>query len=273
MKTKKNFHITVGLLGMLVFGLMLIACTNEEDLAFQPSSQTDGFRIEAVSQDMLIQQVTTRTAIAKDDAEKKINQLYLFFFGPDGNYLKADEGTELFKGYMAPGQSVTAVNIPTEAFTGVNATAASQATVYALANVALEVISDNDGDGFPDNFPSEGKEGKTPKQLFDEFLYDPINYSSYSRDDITKLPEEGMPMVGKTTSTVNLTSKGTLTLQLKALMARIDVNISVKADHSDATGRLPRLQMAEWGVYNMPTAIPLTEPSTGLSTLNGKKGT
>ena len=271
MKTKKNFNITVGLLGMLVFGLMLTACTNEEDSAFQPVSQTDGFRIEAVSQNMLIQQVTTRSAIAKDDAEKKINQLYLFFFGPDGNYLQANEGTDLFKGYMAPGQSVTAVNIPTEAFTGENATAASHATVYALANVALEVISDNDGDGFPDNFPSEGKEGKTPKQLFDEFLYDPINYSSYSRDDITKLPEEGMPMVGKTTSTVNLTSKGTLTLQLKALMARIDVNISVKADHSDATGRLPRLQMAEWGVYNMPTAIPLIEPSTGLSTLNGKK--
>lgn len=271
MKTKKNFNITVGLLGMLVFGLMLTACTNEEDSAFQPVSQTDGFRIEAVSQNMLIQQVTTRSTIAKDDAEKKINQLYLFFFGPDGYYLQADEGSDLFKGYMAPGQSVTAVNIPTEAFTGENATAASQATVYALANVALEVISDNDGDGFPDNFPSEGKEGKTPKQLFDEFLYDPINYSSYSRDDITKLPEGGMPMVGKTTNTVNLTSKGTLTLQLKALMARIDVNISVKADHSNATGRLPRLQMAEWGVYNMPTAIPLTEPSTGLSTLNGEK--
>lgn len=271
MKMKKNCNIAVGLLGMLVFGLMLTACTQDEDFAFQPVSQTDGFRIEAVSQNMLIQQVTTRSAIAKDDAEKKINQLYLFFFGPDGNYLQADEGTGLFKGYMAPGQSVTAVNIPTEAFTGENETAASQATVYALANVAPEVISDNDGDGFPDNFPSGWKDGKSPKQLFDEYLYDPINYSSYSRDDITKLPEGGMPMVGKTTSTVNLTSKGTLTLQLKALMARIDVNISVKADHSDATGRLPRLQMAEWGVYNMPTAIPLTEPASGLSTLNGKK--
>lgn len=269
MKTKKKFNITVSLLGMLVFGLMLTACTNEDDL--QSTISTEGFRIEAVSQNMLIQQVATRTTIAKDDEEKKINQLYLFFFGPDGYYLQADGGSDLFKGYMAPGQSVTAVNIPTEAFTGENATAASQATVYALANVALEVISDNDGDGFPDNFPSEGKEGKTPKQLFDEFLYAPINYSSYSRDDITKLPEEGMPMVGKTTNTVNLTTKGTLTLQLKALMARIDVNISVKADHSDATGRLPRLQMAEWGVYNMPTAIPLTEPSTGVSTLNGKK--
>ncbi len=271
MKMKKNFNITICLLGVLVFGVILGACTQGEDFPLQTDSQTDGFRIEAVSQNMLIQQVTTRSAIAKDDAEKKINQLYLFFFGSDGNYLQADEGTDLFKGFMAPGQSVTAVNIPTEAFTGENATAASNAMVYALANVAQEVVSDNDGDGFPDNFPFGGKDGKTPKQLFDEFLYAPINYTSYSRDDITKLPEGGMPMVGKTTNTVNLTSKGTLTLQLKALMARIDLNICVKADHSNATGRLPRLQMAEWGVYNMPTAIPLTEPSTGLSTLNGKK--
>lgn len=271
MKMKKNFNITICLLGVLVFGVILGACTQGEDFPLQTDSQTDGFRIEAVSQNMLIQQVTTRSAIAKDDAEKKINQLYLFFFGSDGNYLQADEGTDLFKGFMAPGQSVTAVNIPTEAFTGENATAASNAMVYALANVAQEVVSDNDGDGFPDNFPFGGKDGKTPKQLFDEFLYAPINYTSYSRDDITKLPEGGMPMVGKTTNTVNLTSKGTLTLQLKALMARIDLNICVKADHSNATGRLPRLQMAEWGVYNIPTAIPLTEPSTGLSTLNGKK--
>lgn len=268
-KMKRNFYITVWMVCMLVFGLMLTACTYEDD--FQSTNPTEGFRIEAISQNMLMQQVATRTAIAKDDEEKKINQLYLFFFSPDGNYLMADDEKGMFKGYMAPGQSVTAVNIPTEAFTGENATAASQATVYALANVAPEVISDSDGDGYPDNFPLGGKDGKTPKQLFDEFLYDPVNYNSYSRDDITKLPDEGMPMVGKTTNPVNLTAKGTLTIQLKALMARIDMNISVKADHSDATGRLPRLQMAEWGVYNMPTAIPLNEPSTGLSTLSGKK--
>lgn len=266
---KQNFYIIVRIACILVFLEGFTACTNEDD--FQSTISIEGFRIEAVSQNMLIQQVTTRTAISKEDDEKKINQLYLFFFGPDGNYLKADDEKGMFKGYMAPGQSVTAVNIPTEAFTGENATAASQATVYALANVASEVVSDADNDGFPDNFPLEGKDGKTPKQLFDDFLYDPVNYNSYSRDDITKLPDEGMPMVGKTVTTVNLTSKGTLTLQLKALMARIDVNISVKADHTDATGRLPRLQMAEWGVYNMPTVVPLTEPNNELSILNGKK--
>lgn len=45
-------------------------------------------------------------------------------------------------------------------------------------------------------------------------------------------------------------------MQLKALMARIDINISIDSDHSDESGQLPRLSIAEWGVYNMPTAVP-----------------
>ena len=249
---------------------VLIACTNEEKFGNRTQSFTDGFTIEVISQDMLVQQVTTRSNIIKENEESKINQLYLFFFDEAGNYLESDENDRLFKGYMAPGQSVTSVNIPTSAFTGDNAEKAAMATVYALANVATEVVTDADNDGFPDNFPKEGKDGKTPKQLFDEYLYDPSNYTSYSRDDITKLPQEGMPMVGKVNS-IKLTEKGSLILQLKALMARIDVNISINSDHTDATKQLPRLQMAEWGVYNMPTAIPFTEPEKGESKLDGKK--
>ena len=247
----------------------LIACTNEEEFGNRTQSVTDGFIIEAISQDMLVQQVTTRSSIIKEKEESKINQLYLFFFDEAGNYLESDENDKLFKGYMAPGQSVTSVNIPTTAFTGDNAEKAAMATVYALANVVTEVVTDANNDGFPDNFPKEGKDGKTPKQLFDEYLYDPTNYTSYSRDDITKLPKEGMPMVGKADS-IKLTEKGFLTLQLKALMARIDVNISINSDHTDATKQLPRLQMAEWGVYNMPMAIPFTEPEKGESKLDGK---
>ena len=75
-----------------------------------------------------------------------------------------------------------------------------------------------------------------------------------------------MPMAGKS-ATVNLTEKGSLTMQLKALMARIDINISIDSDHSDESGQLPRLSIAEWGVYNMPTAVPLTEPADGQTSL------
>lgn len=244
--------------------LLPAACTTEEDFGGNTVPHGDGFTIEAVCQNMLPQQVATRSAIAKDEDEKRINQLYLFFFDEHGNYLESTN-EDVFFPYMAPAQNTTNVSVPTDVFK--YPSKAEYAIIYALANVAPEVIADTDNDGYPDNFPYEGKNGKTPKDLFDEFVYDPVHYSSYSRDDITALPRTGMPMVGKTTTTVKLTEKGNLTMQLKALMARIDINISIDSDHSDESGRLPRLSIAEWGVHNMPTAVPLTEPDNGLTEL------
>lgn len=244
--------------------LLPAACTTEEDFGGNTVPHGDGFTIEAVCQNMLPQQVATRSAIAKDEDEKRINQLYLFFFDKDGNYLESTN-KDVFFPYMAPAQNTTNVSVPTDVFAAPSK--ADYAIIYALANVAPEMIADTDNDGYPDNFPLDGKDGKTPKELFDEFVYDPVNYSSYSRDDITALPRTGMPMVGKTTTTVKLTEKGNLTMQLKALMARIDISISIDSDHSDESGRLPRLSIAEWGVHNMPTAVPLTEPDNGLTKL------
>lgn len=244
--------------------LLPAACTTEEDFGGNTVPHGDGFTIEAVCQNMLPQQVATRSAIAKDEDEKRINQLYLFFFDEDGNYLESTD-EDVFFPYMAPAQNTTNVSVPTDVFK--DPSKAEYAIIYALANVAPEVIADTDNDGYPDNFPYGGKNGKTPKDLFDEFVYDPVTYSSYSRDDITALPRTGMPMVGKTTTTVKLTEKGNLTMQLKALMARIDISISIDSDHSDESGRLPRLSIAEWGVHNMPTAVPLTEPDNGLTEL------
>lgn len=245
--------------------LLPAACTTEEeDFGGSSALRGDGFVIEAVCQNMLPQQVATRSSIAKDEDEKRINQLYLFFFDSDGNYLETNEKSMFFP-YMAPAGGTTNVSIPTNVFADIDK--AAKTTIYALANMAEEVIADADGDGYPDNFPNEGKEGKTPQQLLDEFVYDPVNYGSYTRGNITDLPSTGMPMVGKTTNAVNLTAKGSLTMQLKALMARIDLNISIECDHSDASGQLPRLTIAEWGVYNMPNAVPLTEPARGVTAL------
>ncbi|MCE9042438.1 DUF4906 domain-containing protein [Parabacteroides distasonis] len=244
--------------------LLPAACTTEEDFGGNTVPHGDGFTIEAVCQNMLPQQVATRSAIAKDEDEKRINQLYLFFFDKDGNYLESNN-KDVFFPYMAPAQNTTNVSVPTDVFK--DPSKAKYAIIYALANVAPEVIADNDNDGYPDNFPYGGKNGKTPKDLFDEFVYDPVSYTSGTHDDITALPSTGMPMVGRTKTTVKLTEKGNLTMQLKALMARIDINISIDSDHSDESGRLPRLSIAEWGVHNMPTAVPLTEPDNGLTKL------
>ena len=69
--------------------LLPAACTTEEDFGGGTVPPGDGFTIEAVCQNMLPQQVVTRSAIAKDDKEKRINQLYLFFFDENGDYLES----------------------------------------------------------------------------------------------------------------------------------------------------------------------------------------
>lgn len=50
--------------------LLPAACTTEEDFGGGTVPPGDGFTIEAVCQNMLPQQVVTRSAIAKDDKEK-----------------------------------------------------------------------------------------------------------------------------------------------------------------------------------------------------------
>ena len=260
---KKIFYYFLPVAAML----LPAACTTEEDFGGGTVPPGDGFTIEAVCQNMLPQQVVTRSAIAKDDKEKRINQLYLFFFDENGDYLESTNES-VFTPYMAPSANMTNVSIPTNVFE--NPALAEKTTIYALANVTPEVVADADGDGYPDNFSPNSIDGKKPKELLEAFVYDPANYTPNTRNDITTLPAEGMPMAGKSATPVDLTEKGSLTIQLKALMARIDINISIDSDHSDESGQLPRLSIAKWGVYNMPTAVPLTEPADGQTSLTTK---
>lgn len=95
--------------------LLPAACTTEEDFGGGTVPPGDGFTIEAVCQNMLPQQVVTRSAIAKDDKEKRINQLYLFFFDENGDYLESSN-TKVFSPYMAPSANTTNVSIPTDVF-------------------------------------------------------------------------------------------------------------------------------------------------------------
>ena len=118
--------------------LLPAACTTEEDFGGNTVPHGDGFTIEAVCQNMLPQQVATRSAIAKDEDEKRINQLYLFFFDEDGNYLESTDDKK-FTPYMAPPQNTTNVSVPTDAFK--DPSKAEYAIIYALANVAPEVIA------------------------------------------------------------------------------------------------------------------------------------
>lgn len=108
---KKIFYYFLPVAAML----LPTACTTEEDFGGGTVPPGDGFTIEAVCQNMLPQQVVTRSAIAKDDKEKRINQLYLFFFDENDDYLQSSN-TKVFSPYMAPSANTSNVSIPTDVF-------------------------------------------------------------------------------------------------------------------------------------------------------------
>ena len=147
-KVKINKILSIAFLFLII---VFSACREEELFDSSVVSTGNITTLSFFGDPMDMLKVTTRASDIKDENEKKINQLYIFFFGSDGEYLKGgylsgyrdapDEG-----GYYAPGQGVTLLKIDNQAFA--NKDLASKATVYAVANVDPVIFGrDGDGDG------------------------------------------------------------------------------------------------------------------------------
>ena len=126
------------LLPALILLAGLSACQDDES-EFRPSvGDGDGLTLEFVSDPM--QKISvTRASDAKDDDEKRINTLYVFFFDSNGNPLEgkvqAGEASP-YSGY-AELDHETVLKIDKNALAG--NPEASDVTVYAVANLsALE---------------------------------------------------------------------------------------------------------------------------------------
>lgn len=195
------------------------------------------------SNKMLPHQVTSRASDPKEEKEKEIKTLHVFFFDKDGKYL---EGSYLVGyptsgingGYCMPSVGATLLKIDRKGFTDLEAEAAKNATIVAVANV-------EDG-WFPLGENNRPTNVENLTQLR-EMIYQP-------KEIMLTIPESGMPMYGELTGK-DLTQEGTqaLIVELKALMARVDVNLTIDATHSDPSGLLPMLQMIDWTAYNVPT--------------------
>lgn len=203
--------------------------------------------------------VTTRSSDIKDEDEKRINSLHVFFFDADGNYLPGTylegyPGATKRGGYYSPGQGVTILKIANELnnfYDGDQSfyESAKSAIVYAVANV-------------DDAFFRELDDYGRPKNVLDMAALEAMTYAPPEGISLG-LPDAGMPMIGK--ATVDLTVDGASpSILLKALMARIDVNISLASDVSD--GRLPAMTLVEWTAMNLPAKVAFKEPGEGETT-------
>lgn len=231
--------------------LLLVACQQEDVERFAPEAGGNEFTLTMQSDRMLPTPVTTKASDPKEDAEKEIRQLYLFFFDEDGQYLKPYQGR--FIGFQKPAEGQATVKIDRNA---INKVAGDKpVTVYVVANVEPWIFNDEDKDNMPDEF--EGKDGKSPLQQLQKYVYCPNSLS-------LGLPANGMPMVGSAEVDFRKKEVNNAIIELKALMARVDVNITLDSDVGE--GNLPAFFLADWTVLNVPGQVAFSAPAEGAFT-------
>lgn len=242
-----------------IFAASVLSCSIDERV---PIPQAEGSTSLTFISDPLSQfNVGTKASDIKTEEEKRINNLHIFFFDSDGSYLTGgylsgypDASTE--GGYYSPGQGVTSIKIDNDNFTaGQNP---GSAIIYAIANVEEDFFKEKDEYG-------------RPVKVTNLSDLESLSYpSDPDRNRIfLELPQStGMPMAAK--ETVDLTGSSNnnegRTIELKALMARIDVNLTINSEQTDQSGRLPSFTMVRWKALNLPAQTKFGEQGFGIPT-------
>lgn len=251
----------------ILLAIVITSCQHEEVYNESSAVSGSGLCLTFDSNPMQQYNVTSRSSDAKEDEEKSINQLYIFFFQSDGNWL---EGTYLegYKdasgaiehgGYISPGQGSTIIKIANEKGYFNYFEEAKTANIYAVANVETSLFSVLDDNGRPKLLQDiiDGSNGAitTPREALRTIVYKPKSFI------FTELPSTGMPMVSEPTE-IDLTgttgqNEEKRIIQMKALMSRIDFSIRLESEIEKNS--LPSMLMTNWKVSNLPTQVSFSE--------------
>lgn len=240
--------------------LLLSGCASESENLPVPDNQ-NGITITAKAIEMLPEVITSRASVEKTEAEKKINMLHLFFFDADGNFLTTKEQSA-FKAYQVVDLGNSANNsviVPENVFPGHNTLDGVQ--IVAVANPECDTPGcDRTGCTFrvkginPGGEICHGDKDDAAAEKAIGNLSDLLGwyYRPAKREDVTMLPEAGMPMLGY------LKVEGTateITLSLRPLMARVDVNVKLD-DKLDEKVVDHSLKITEYVIKNLPESVP-----------------
>ena len=255
----------------------LQSCSFEGPLEPDFHNSDEGISLTFTNDPMLPYKVTTKAldvaADSKDEEEKRINNLHIFFFTQNGEYLTGgylqgytDDNAPQTGGYYAPGRQTTVLKISKTDQDGKslfdNLDEDGKAIVYAVANVDASLFNEKDEYGRP----------KIIADRVASLIFNPSQGVSVG------IPAEGMPMAGY--KEVDFTAdggtdndnSGERTILLKSLMARVDVSIDLRSEISE--GRLPAFpafQLMDWTVHNMPMGSTIGE--RGANEYTGDFGT
>ena len=235
----KKYSLFRNILGAVVL-LAVAACTNEWDEAYTGQALREGeVSIQWLAPNMGIKHVQTRASDSKTGEEQQINNVHVFIFDQQGEYLKT--GTNAVQGYqyVSSGQNLV---LQTNFFE--NQTAAGAAIVVAVANVPENAFGNLVG-GFPGEIEN--------LSALKNFVYKLPAFTA-------TLPDDGLPMVGimgDDGTGVDLSSDApanekVILVQMKSLMARIDLNFTMNPYQSSDDGRNPSLRIDKVRVGNFP---------------------
>lgn len=223
--------------------LALAACTNEWDEAYSGRALREGeASIQWLAPNMGIKHVQTRASDSKTGEEQQINNVHVFIFDQDGQYLSTGSNATQCYNYVSASQNLV---LQTENFSDQDK--AQHAIIVAVANVPKDAFGDKDGQGHAANVED--------LEALKNFVYE-YNLQTFT----ATLPEGGLPMmgiVGDDGTGVNLSSTApadekVILVQMKSLMARIDLNFTMDPYQSSEDGRNPSLRIDEVRVGSFP---------------------
>lgn len=268
-------HIIYSLFGVMasMMALTLTGCA-EEDFRFdEPDTNGRGVTLSFSCNDMLPQYIDpvasrSRAADPKTEEEKKINSLHLFFFdSTTGDFVQPKLDDQMFLPYQYIPDATNLVTVGDKVFDNM-----TNVTVVAIANInATEGVNPRfctkwtpQGDIRRDSRKDEGERWEIRNYNdLKQWIYHPRLRMDESRS-VVDLPSAGMPMIGtlEGASLVQSATNPRLEVQLKALMARVNITIKLNPNQESRDGALPTMTITSYGIKNMPNTVPFTAPTT-----------
>ena len=265
---------------VIVAALSIVAmtgCSDDNELWDEPEI-SGPLTIVAQSVDMIepfsMPEVLSRANDPKNEAEKRINTLHLFFFDNNGQFITSN--ADNFKPYIPNVKNFMFV-VKDEAYkTMTDVTIVAIANINGTDNESANYFTTEYPDGTVITAGGEIESGTrinpgetrnpNPYKItcladLQKWVYAP-KLRTAEGTDITQLPKAGMPMIGMLKGVDLSKASGNTIIPMKALMARVDIRVTLDPNQESTDGRLPQLTIKEYGVMNMPTTVPYTMPDT-----------
>lgn len=236
-----KYNNYIGHIAVVCWMLLFVSsCSGEWSESSIGNLNPGDVALQWIPANMAIHQVNTRGTDPKTAAEQQINNIHVFVFDKDGNYLTA-QGNDAFQGYRyQEGNSTMVFN---RDMFNQSTQDPSLAKVFVLANMPKTTFTDGNNDGRPDEIDN--------MSALQSFVFNLPVFSA-------TLPEDGLPMaawndVDLSPNPEGSTSVRVHTMQLKSLMARIDLNFTLEPAQTSGSKLYPSLRFDRIGVGNFPS--------------------